>query len=146
MRKIALLFALSLLLCGGLLLSSCEKEPSPEIETPSEPTPGEPADEPSILGHWRMDKATQLAYGNEIDITNFYTQNFQLTFLEDGTLITSNGIHETPMQWTLEGDQLSFIQSPEMGPVVYTVRLLTMQNLTIENGTDIVTTMEFHKE
>lgn len=142
MRKIALLFALSLLLCGGLLLSSCEKEPTPETKIPSE----EQVEEPSILGHWRLDKATQWSNGNESDITNFYTQNFQLTFLEDGTLITSNGIHETPMQWTLEGDQLSFIQSPEMEPVVYTVRLLTMQNLAIENGTDIVTTMEFHRE
>lgn len=141
-----MLFALSLLLCGGLLLSSCEKESSPEIETPSEPTPGEPADEPSILGHWRLDKATQWSNGNESDITNFYTQNFQLTFLEDGTLVTSDGNHETPMQWTLEGDQLSFIQAPGMAPVVYTVQVLTIQNLAIENGTDIVTSMEFHKE
>ncbi|MCQ2280582.1 MAG: hypothetical protein MJZ49_07260 [Bacteroidales bacterium] len=142
MKKFTLFFAFSILLSCGLLFSSCEKEPTPETEITSE----EPVEEPTILGHWRMDKATQLAYGNEIDITNFYTQDFQLTFLEDGTLITSNGMQETAMQWTLEGDQLSFIQAPEMDPVIYTVRELTLQNLSIVNGTDFVTTMEFHKE
>lgn len=148
MKKFTLLFSFILLLGCVFLFSSCEKEPipTPESEISSDSDSEEPVEEPSILGHWRMDKATQWANGNESDITNFYTQNFQLTFLDDGTLITYNGIHETSMRWLLEGDQLSFIQAPGMDPVLYTVRVLTAQNLSIENGTDVVTTMEFHKE
>ena len=151
MKKYAFITILSLFMGSAFLFSSCEKEPLPDAETPTEEISDESdtddSDETfSILGHWRMVQATQVVSGNVIDITNFYTQDFQLIFEEDGTLITTNGVSETPMQWTMEGDQLSFIQATGMEPVIYTVRTLTAQNLVIENGTDIVTTMEFQRE
>lgn len=150
MKKYAFLVILSIFMGCGLLFSSCEKEPdpTPNPEIPADSNTDDPIVNVSIIGHWRLDKATQIANGNESDQTNFYSQNFQLTFLEDGTLITSDGHNETAMQWTLEGDQLGFIQAPDAAPVMYMVKVLTEQNLMIENGTgsNCVTTMEFHRE
>lgn len=150
MKKHTFSFALFIMMSLGLMLSSCEKEPglTPNSEIPTKPNSSEPDMYFSIIGHWRLDKATQLANGNEVDMTNFYTQNFQLIFLEDGTLITSDGINESEMQWTLDGDQLSFIQAPGIDPVMYIVRVLTDTSLSIENGTgtEYITTMDFHRE
>ena len=138
MKKIfSLLLLVSLMALTPCFVSCGDDNPS---DTPT-------AEEPSILGRWSLDKATQLANGNEVDVTNFYGTNFCLTFLEDGTLITSDGINDVPMHWELDGVNLNFIQAPGMPPVAYIVQLLTDTQLTIVNGTgtDYVTTMEFSR-
>lgn len=130
---------------------ACEDPDPIDPITPEEPTPDDPVSEDtvetySILGHWIMEKATQNSNGNEIDMSNFYV-NFQLIFEEDGTLITTDDINQSEMAWTLEGDQLGFIQVPGAEPVMYTIKKLTADELDIENGTgsNVVTLMEFKR-
>lgn len=139
-----------LMACMFLVFGSCQKDP---IETNtntnnSSETGGEDSDiTASILGHWQLDEAIQTANGTDIDITNFYGIEFHLYFEEDGTLITSDGINQNPMQWSLDGDQLAFIQVPGADPVMYLVKTLTDTQLIIENGTgtDYVTVMTLHR-
>lgn len=135
----------------GLMVVSCNKEedttPIVNDTTPTDTIPENPDPEPTILGKWKLDIAIQNVSGNEIDITNFYGTEFFLTFMEDGTLITSDGINEVPMQWTLEGEDLGFIQVPGADPVMYKLQVLEDEKLVIANGvgTDIVTTMTLHR-
>lgn len=151
-------FSLLLCLLMGMTMAfiSCEKpEPEPDpipVPEPVQPTNDDPDPEPvveySILGHWKMVSAFQVTPNNQADITNMYGTNFQLIFEEDGTLITTDGIHSVEMRWTLNGNQLAFIQAEGMEPVLYTVLNLTSDSLSIENGTgtDIVTTMDFIRQ
>lgn len=136
MKKNTFSLLLCLFLCLGMTLVSCDK-----------PEPEEPDVTYSIIGHWKLDNAFQETPYNHVDMTNMYGQNFQLIFKEDSTLITTDGINETEMQWTLNGDQLGFIQAAGMAPVMYTVLKLTKDSLSIENGsgTDYVTTMNLHR-
>lgn len=133
----------------GLTLVSCDPTPTPEPDpTPTDdPQVEEPTADPTILGAWLMDKATQYTPFNEVDMTNFYGTTFSLTFEEGGRLIVDNGIDVTDMQWTLEGDQLAFISAPDIAPVMYLVKTISDTSLVIENGTgtDYVTVMEFHR-
>lgn len=134
MKKTAQILLLSLVASMSLMFGSC-KDPNPEPE------------QISIIGSWVMDKAIQIAEGNEVDLTNMYGEGFTLTFQENGVLITTNSLSTAEMQWTLDGDLLAFIQTPGAPAVNYIVRELTEENLTIENGTgtDYVTTMYFHR-
>lgn len=137
-----------LLACMFLMFSSCQKDPvTPNDNNNTETGGEEPAITASILGHWKLDSAIQNANGNDIDITNFYGIEFHLIFEEDGTLITTDGINENPMQWSLDGDQLAFIQAPGLAPVMYLVKTLSETQLIIENGagTDYVTVMTLHR-
>lgn len=148
MKKNLLAYLFSLMACVCMLLASCDK-PEPIV-----PGPGDEEGQDttvvtySILGHWALDSAMQNVGGNNIDVTAFYGTNFQLTFEEDGTLITSDGINEVPMQWNKEGDQVGFIQAPGMDPVMYTVKELSAEKLIMENGagTDYVTTLYMHRD
>lgn len=143
-----------LLACMFLMFGSCQKEAIvddntnvTDTATNDDNTGGEEDLTASILGHWKLDSAIQDADGNEIDITNFYGLEFHLYFQEDGTLITSDGNNEVPMQWTLDGNQLGFIQVPGADPVMYLIRELTETQLVIENGTgtNYVTVMTLHR-
>lgn len=132
--------------------AACEKTPEGTPEgNDSIPggieNPDGPAITASILGHWQLDQAIQNANGNDVDITNFYGIEFPLYFEEDGTLITSDGINQNPMQWTMDGDQLGFIQVPGSPAVMYTIKRLSDTQLIIENGTgtDYVTVMTLHR-
>lgn len=125
----------------SLIFAACEKPEDPNGNDPGQPTMA------SILGTWEADKVVQNPETEHpVDMTTWY-QNFQLTFLEDGTLITSDGINESTMAWTLDGDQLAFIQVPGAQPVMYIVRTLTETNLVMETGTgsDYVTVWEMHR-
>lgn len=131
-----------------LMIGSCQKDPVTNNDNNNtEAGGGEHNTTASILGHWKLDSAIQNAGGNDIDITNFYGVEFHLIFEEDGTLITTDGINENPMQWSLEGDQLAFIQVPGADPVMYLVKVLTDTQLVIENGTgtEYVTVMTLHR-
>lgn len=151
MKKNLLAYLFSLMACVCMLLASCDK-PEPIV-----PGPGEEEQEGggqdtvatySILGHWNLDYSTQEVSGNLIDNTAFYGVNFQLTFEEDGTLIVADAYNTTEMQWSLDGDQLAFIQAPGMDPVMYTVKELSAEKLIMENGagTDYVTTLYMHRD
>ena len=147
MKNLKFSFLLCLLLGLSVAFVSCEK-PEPEPEQPEQPVIDDPVVEVSIIGHWKLYNAMQVTPLNQSDATNFYGTNFQLIFEEDGTLITTNGTNSTQMQWALDGDQLSFIQAEGMDPILYTVRKLTVDTLSIENGTgtDFVTTMNFVRQ
>lgn len=155
MKKNLFTYLFCLLACTCMTLASCDK-PEPIV-----PGPGEEEQEGeggqggqdtvatySILGHWNLDYSTQQAGDNFFDNTAFYGNNFQLTFEEDGTLIVADAYNTTDMQWTLDGDQLAFIQAPGADPVMYTVKKLTADSLDIENGTgtDYITTMHFLRD
>lgn len=149
MKKSSLPLLLCLLLGLSLSFVACEKPepdptPVPDPE-PEQPVIDDPVEEVSIIGRWKMVYAFQVYSNNQTDMTNFYGTNFQLIFEENGNLITTDGLNEAQMQWTLDGDQLGFIQAEGMTPVMYTVRNLTQDSLSIENGTGtpIVTTMNF---
>lgn len=150
MKKIIFSFLLCLLFGLCVALVSCEKpEPDPvQPEQPEQPVIDDPVEEVSIIGHWKLYSAMQVTPLNQSDATNFYGTNFQVIFEEDGTLITTNGVNSTQMQWALDGDQLSFIQAEGMDPVLYSVLKLTADTLSIENGagTDFVTTMNFIRQ
>lgn len=135
-----------LMACMFLMLGSCQKDPVNNNDN-TENGGEEPNITASILGHWKLDSAIQTVGGNDIDITNFYGVEFHLIFEEDGTLITTDGINENPMQWALEGDQLAFIQAPGLDPVMYLVKKLNKTQLIIENGTgtEYVTVMTLHR-
>ncbi len=156
-------FFLCLLAVLSFALVSCDKpepDPEPDQPTPVEPIPDDPdiPDNPvsedttsaystMLLGKWVLERATQDVSGNVVDITNFYGSYFSLLFEEDGTLITANGIEDATMQWTLDGDQLGFIQLPGMDPVMYTIKKITEDELDIENGagTEYVTLLELNR-
>lgn len=129
------------------LLTICLLALAPTFVSCGDDNPTEGPNQTSIIGRWSLDKATQSANGNDVDISNFYGEHFFLTFLEDGTLITSDGNNEATMQWALDGENLDFIQAPGLTPVRYLITLLTNTKPTIVNGsgTDYVTTMEFSR-
>lgn len=137
----------------GLMLVSCNKEdvvvPDPNDTTGTTDSVPEIPEEPeyTILGTWALTDAIQDVSGNQIDVTPFYGENFQLTFEEDGTLILSDGNNVSTMSWTLDGDQLGFIQVPGADPVMYRVATLDAENLVIINGegTGYVTTMNLKR-
>ncbi|MCQ2274975.1 MAG: hypothetical protein MJZ86_09310 [Bacteroidales bacterium] len=146
MKKIFSIAMLCLAVAVGVSMVSCGKEKVEPIvnDTTTDTLPGENPDPVySIIGQWELLSAIQDVTGNPVDITPFYGEHFYLTFMEDGTLLTSDGTNEVPMQWTLEGDQLAFISAPGAAPVMYTVVELTENSLVIENGTGTgyVTTM-----
>lgn len=147
MKKTFSIAMLCLAVVLGISMVSCGKENVEPIVNDTTNTDTLPGEDPepvySIIGHWELLSAIQDVSGNEIDITPFYGEHFYLTFMEDGTLLTSDGINEVPMSWTLEGDQLAFISAPGADPVMYTVVELTENSLVIENGTGTgyVTTM-----
>lgn len=155
MKKRLCNYLFILLAFVGLTFSACDHNNSTDpnegtnTEEPNTDNPNtdDPATTYSILGTWKLDLATQYTPTNDIDMTNFYGTNFRLIFQDGGILIVNDGINSTNMQWTLEGDQLAFIQAPGMAPVMYTVKQLNETNLVIENGTgtDYVTVMELHR-
>lgn len=152
MKKKFSFAAVCLLALMAMIAVSCHKEDdytpvTNDTTVANDTVPDTPEPTPSILGKWKLDSAIQNVSGNEIDITNFYGYEFFLTFLEDGTLITSDGINDVEMQWTLDGDQLGFIQVPGAAPVMYLVEVLDTERLVIVNGagSDYVTTMTLHR-
>lgn len=152
MRKVFVFAAFCLVATLGLMVSSCGKEEEPLTpvvdDTTADTIPVTPENTPTIIGVWHMIEATQDVQGNVVDMINFYGENFCLTFMEDGTLITSDGINDAQMQWTLEGNQLGFIQAPGAPAVMYELRELTDERLVIVNGvgTGIETTMIFERK
>lgn len=151
MKKILGFAILCFVATMGLMTASCQKEEAIEpivTDSNNDTTPDTPP-EPvyTIIGHWELDAAIQEVGENQIDITPFYGEHFYLTFEEDGTLITSDGMNNVEMTWTLDGDQLGFIQVPGADPVMYTVTELTAETLVIVNGigTGYVTTMNLHR-
>lgn len=136
MRKQIFRLMLCLVAAGAMMMSSCKKEE------------GNDDQKSSIIGHWKIDHATQYVSGNEIDYTPFLGQNFQLIFKEDGTLITTDGTNDNPMQYVMEGDRVGFIQAPGLDPVWYDILTLTEKELTIESGagTEYVTDMYFNRD
>ncbi len=152
MKKSFLKFAVCFAALAVLALASCKKENEPVVTPPADTTHQheDPTPDPAlILGTWKMDKATQYVGQNPdgVDLAPMYGENFCLTFLEDGTLVTSDGINESRMQWTLEDSQLAFIQATGIDPVMYLLKELTETRLVIENGTgtEYVTVMEFDR-
>lgn len=148
LKTMVCLMAMSSMLCF-----SCGKDPEPQIPDTDTIVTDEPQDpdqpqEASIIGHWRMVKVTQHVGDNDVDLTPMYGENFQLTFCEDGTLITSDGVNDVTMQWTQDGLNIAFIQAPGAAPVMYLLIALTEEDLVIENGagSDVVTDMEFKRE
>lgn len=125
----------------GIMFSSCDKEPE---NNGNDDNNGQQT--ASIIGNWLADRVIQNPGEHQVDMTNWYS-NFQLTFEEDGTLIVNDGINETAMQWTLDGDNLAFIQAPGVDPVTYIVQELTQTKLVMVHGTgtDYVTVWELHR-
>lgn len=148
MKKTHIVFVACFFAIFALMMESCHKDDPtivPIVDTTADTNTGDTDDsDVSIVGQWELTVATQYVSGNPIDVTPFYGEHFYLTFEEDGTLITSDGINEVAMQWTLNGSQLAFIQAPGLDPVMYEVTTLTQENLVIVNGkgTDYVTVME----
>lgn len=150
MKKLLCFALLCLAATMGMMVASCQKEDvvTPSVTDSTDTTPDVPEPTFTIIGHWGLDQAVQYVGENEIDITPFYGEGFQLTFSEDGTLLVSDSLNnETEMTWTLDGDQLGFIQAPGLDPVMYTVIELTADKLVLENGTgtDYVTVMTLHR-
>lgn len=150
MRKRFTFVSLCFVALMGLMVASCGKEdvitPDTNDSTPVNDTiPEEPTY--TIIGSWALDEAFQDVSGNIIDVTPFYGLSFQLTFEEGGRLLVSDGNNVSEMQWTLDGDQLAFIQAPGVDPVVYHMTVLDAEKLTIVNGegTGYVTTMNLHR-
>lgn len=130
----------------GLTLAACDHNNGGEGSN-DDPNTEEPTNQASIIGNWLLDKATQYNSVNEVDMTNFYGEHFHLIFKEDGILVVDDEINTSSMHWTLDGDQLAFIQAPGVDPVMYTVKQLDETNLVIESGTgtEYVTVMELHR-
>ena len=145
MKKRNFSFLLCLLMGLCVAFVSCEK-PEPDPEQPGTEDPI--VEDASIIGCWKLDNAVQVSPTNTMDLTNIYGENFYLTFMENGTLLVEDRYNQTQMQWTLDGDQLAFIQAEDEAPVMYTVKTLTIDSLSIVNGagTDYVTTMNFVRE
>lgn len=125
----------------GLTMVSCSKENSSNNGDSSQY-------KELIIGHWRLDAATQHTEEYDSDYSPVLGgTEFQLTFKEGGKLILFQLGNTAEMEYTLEGDQLGFIQAPGVSPVMYTITLLNQTNLTIKNGDDTAyTIMELHRE
>lgn len=148
MKKTLYLLLIGLVTFAGFTMLSCDHNNGTEPETPIVDPDPEP--EASILGLWYLENATQYVgeNSNPVNMTPMYGENFSLNFLEDGTLIASQAGNQATMEWTLDGENLAFIQAPGMDPVMYIVRSLSLDKLVIENGTgtDYVTVMELIRE
>lgn len=129
MKKTFLILMLSLVAAGALMMTSCKKED--QTNNNGNQTEGEA----TIIGHWRLDHAIQKDEYNEVDYGMILGgEKFQLTFKEDGTLITSNGTYDSEMQYEYDGDHVSFIQVPGQPGIVYDILELTPTKLTLQNG------------
>lgn len=148
---------LALCLTASMLMTfaACQKE-EPAIADTTTDTVGQGQEggqegggndtiQASIIGKWMLIKATQYIPGNEVDMTPIYGEYCYITFEEGGNLIYENNLSSTNMEWTLEGDQLAFIQASN--PTMYVVKTLTDTDLVIEHGagTENVTVMELQR-
>lgn len=162
MKKVLFRFMMCLMAVSALTFVSCNNDDDDDkdnrnhgtqTETTSGTETGTTGEEEnggeeqgaSLIGTWKLDKATQY-YSNGIvsDYTPMYGENFHLRFEEDGTLITFNDLYQSPMTWFREGNDVGFIQAEGMDPVMYSIEELTETRLVLENGNggDIITVME----
>lgn len=120
---------LCLVAAGAMMFSSCKKEDEPDNNYPNDNT------EATIIGHWLIDNATQQDAYNLVDYTPILGHEFQLIFHEDGSLLTTNGTHESEMQYVMDGNEkVGFVQAPGLEPQWYNILELTNKKLTLQNG------------
>ncbi|MCQ2297539.1 MAG: hypothetical protein MJZ51_02835 [Bacteroidales bacterium] len=144
MKKTFLTLMLSLVAAGALMLSSCKKDDLNNNGSSS----NNDNTEATIIGHWLIDNATQQDAYNLVDYTPILGYEFQLIFREDGTLLTTNGVHDSEMQYVMDGDKrVGFVQVAGMEPQWYNIIELTNKTLTLQNGEieTAQTTMYFNR-
>ncbi len=131
-------------LVAVLCLVACKNKPN-EPEKPGEGNEGEKSYAELIIGTWTLESALQDNGGDEpVDLTPMYGgSDFVLTFQEGGVLITSNGIEDAQMEYTIDGNKVNFIQAPGADPVEYLIEQCDETTLVIVHGSgsDYVTTM-----
>lgn len=152
MKRNSIVFIAGILACMGLVFNSCQKDDpvtpiDPTIDTADIIDTTVPIDTvATLLGHWILTDANQLAGGNFVDMTSWYN-NFQLIFEADGTLITTDNISTTEMGWTYANGIVGFIQVPGMPAIDYHIMYISADSLSLQDQRDpnYITTMNFKR-
>lgn len=152
MKRNSIVFIAGILACMGLVFNSCQKDDpvtpiDPTIDTADIIDTTMPIDTvATLLGHWSLTDANQLAGGNFVDMTSWYN-NFQLIFEADGTLITTDNINTTEMGWTYVNGIVGFIQVPGMPAIDYHIMYISADSLSLQDQRDpnYITTMNFKR-
>lgn len=159
MKRNSIVFIAGILACMGLVFNSCQKDDpitpiDPTIDSadiidttvPIDTTATQLDTVATLLGHWSLTDANQLAGGNFVDITPWY-DNFQLTFEADGTLLVTDNVNTTEMNWTYENGILGFIQVVGMPAIDYHIMHISADSLSIQDQRDpnYITTMNFRR-
>lgn len=142
MKRNSFICIVAVLACFGLVFGSCQKD---DPITPIDPTVDTDT-VATLLGHWSLTDANQLAGGNFVDMTSWYN-NFQLIFEADGTLITTDNINTTEMGWTYANGIVGFIQVPGMPAIDYHIMYISADSLSLQDQRDpnYITTMNFKR-
>lgn len=157
MKRNSIIFIVGIMACMGLVFNSCQKDDpikpiDPTVDTadiidttvPIDTTAAQLDTVATLLGHWILTDANQLAGGNFVDMTAWYN-NFQLIFEADGTLITTDDINTTEMGWTYANGIVGFIQVPGMPAIDYHIMHISADSLSLQDQRDpnYITTMNF---
>lgn len=150
MKKVFISFLFCVIAAGALTISSCNKEENIDPDTndtnvvdttlPVDPDDPDDPDEPefaSIIGEWLMVSSRQYSQDDPdhfVDMTPFYA-GWHFIFDEGGTLTIDNGISTSAMDYTFDGNILTFIQ-PGNNPVPYTVHELSETTLIMADERD----------
>lgn len=154
MKRNSTICIVGILACMGLAFGACHKDDpvtpinpvtdSTDTVVPADTTATQTDTTSALLGHWYLTEAYQMASGNYVDMTPWY-DNFQLIFEADGTLITTDGINSTEMNWAYENGILGFIQTAGLPAIDYHIMHISADSLSIQDqrDPDYVTTMNF---
>lgn len=159
MKRNSFICIVAVLACFGLVFGSCQKDDpitpiDPTVDTADVIDTTVPIDTTithldtvaTLLGHWIATDVNQLAGGNFVDMTSWYS-NFQLIFEADGTLITTDNINTTEMGWTYANGIVGFIQVPGMPAIDYHIMYISADSLSLQDQRDpnYITTMNFKR-